>query len=397
MKIGIDCRTILDPRAGEGAGVGHYTSLLVTYLLQADRDIRRGHPESAKGGRRISYNSYVLFFDPHASDTKSFARKNVKIVLFPEEKRHIPFWHSHFVTARTIAREKVDLFHGPANTLPYCYAGKSVVTVHDLSIYAHPEWFPNGQWFTKNVVVPRSLRAAKHIIAVSRATKQEIMNRFTIASGHITVIPEGVALHKQPMKRGARRESEHDFRERLKLGDRYILFLSTLEPRKNIERLIDAFDLVHKDRRFSDVQLVLAGARGWKDEPILKKVIHAKAGPHIRYVGYVDHNDKIDLFKYAEVFAFPSLDEGFGLPALEAMALGVPVVAGSAGALPELVGRSGILVNPQKTKEIAGALQKVLASPALQRELSGKGKRRAAAFTWEKTAKKTLAVYTSVV
>lgn len=377
MTIGIDCRTILDPRTGEGAGVGQYTSLLVTHLLKADRS-----------------NSYVLFFDPRASDPKVFARKNVKIVLFPQKKRHIPFWHSHFVTARTIAHEKLDVFHGPANMIPYCYAGASVVTVHDLSIYAHPEWFPDGQRFTKDVVVPRSLRVAKHIIAVSKATKQQIVERFHISPDRITVIPEGVALRKLPMRRGARRESEQQFRERLKLGERYILFLSTLEPRKNVERLIDAFDLVHKDRRFADVRLVLAGARGWKDEPILKKVIHAHSGPFIRYVGYVDHNDKIDLLKNAEVFAFPSLDEGFGLPALEAMSLGVPVIAGDAGALPELVGRSGILVNPLKSKDIAAAIQKVLASPTLQRELSGKGKRRAAAFTWEKTAKKTLAVYT---
>lgn len=351
---------------GEHAGVAHYSRYFLASLLRLDRA-----------------NSYMLFcHDPKA--VVEFRRRNVTVVPVPTP-RSIPFVSSHWTFARALDAARLDLFHALTPSLPLTYGGRSIVTVHDLFIYDHPEWFPPGQMFSTRVVVPLSVKRAHHIIAVSEATKQDVIKRFRIPEERMSVIPEGAMVKK---------ERENRRMQSTQTADRYLLFIGTLEPRKNLERLIEAFDLLYaSSKSFRGLQLVIAGGRGWKHERVLKKIIHAKAGPNIRYVGYVSHNDKIDLLKNAAAFVFPSLNEGFGLPVLEAMALGAPVIAGNSGALPEIVGRSGVLVNPAKTKEIARAIKKVLNSPRLQQDLRAKGKRRAAAFTWEKTAKKTLEVY----
>lgn len=369
MKIGIDCRTLSSVSA-EHAGVAHYTRYLVSSLLKLDRS-----------------NSYVLFCNDGKA-VAEFRRRNVKTVAVPVPHR-IPLLSSHWAFARALDAERLDLFHAPTPSLPLTYGGKCIVTVHDCFIYDHPEWFPSGQTFSTRIVVPRSVKRAHHVIAVSEATKKEVVDRFRIPEARLAVIPEGVMVRKV---RGARDKKP------TRISERYLLFIGTLEPRKNLELLIDAFDFLYSSSKsFRDLHLVIAGGRGWKHERILKKIIHAKAGPNIRYIGYVSHNEKIDLFKEATAFVFPSLNEGFGLPVLEAMALGVPVIAGNRGALPEIVGRSGVLVNPLKSKEIAAAMKKIVNSPRLQRELRAKGKRKAARYTWERTAKKTLEVYKASV
>jgi len=401
MRIGIDCRTILNPGYGENAGVGHYTFYLVSNLLKIDKD-----------------NQYVLFFDNllsrSAAEEVIAGAVNVKINFFPfhRYKHYLPFAFSHLLVSSAIEKEKLDIFHSPAYTLPLAYRGKSVVTVHDLSIYRNPEWFAKktliGKNFSEKMLVPQSLKKAKKIIAVSQHTKKDIQDIFKISSKKIKVIYEGVELRKLPEKEEAVCGLENkicfdDLAVKYGLRENYILFLGTLEPRKNIEALVNAFCFLAKeDTKFaSRYQLILAGAKGWKYEKIFQAINECqkklKNKTSIKYIGYIPAKEKFTLMKYATCFVFPSLYEGFGLPVLESLSLGVPTITSNLSSLPEITGKAAILIDPRKPDSIANALRDILSNEKLRERLSRDGVNQAKKFSWERCAKETLAVYRSVV
>jgi len=379
MRIGIDCRTILNPKAGEQAGVGHYTYYLVKNLLALDKK-----------------NEYVLFFDPWAINIKEFEQKNVSLRIFPffKYKRYLPFSYSHLLISSFLEREKLDVYHAPANIIPLNYGKPSVVTVHDLAIYDHPEWFPTkfftNQAFSTKILVPKSLRKAKKIIAVSENTKKDIRRLFRIAASKIEVVYEGVSREKPSL-------SFIKLQKKFGLRKNYFFFVGTLEPRKNIVRLIHAFYALVSSGKI-DRQLVLAGNLGWNFKEILAAInqVNKKQKNSLKYVGYVDHEEKWSLLKNAFCFVFPSLYEGFGLPVLEAMSQKTPVITSDISSLPEVAGKAALLVHPENTGEIAEAMVKMASDRKLGQEMSEKGFSRAKDFSWEKTAEETLAIYKSV-
>lgn len=374
MKIGIDCRTILNPLKGERAGVGYYTYYLVKHLLKLDKK-----------------NQYVLFFDYRVKDTSPFKQKNVVIKYFPfsQYKKFLPFSYSHMLISAFLIRENLDLYHSPANVIPYAYNKPSVVTVHDLAIYKHPKFFPSGQKFSTKFLVPKSLKKTKKIIAVSETTKKDIVKLFKIPAAKIKVIYEGFAGDKVKVAEAATLK-------KYKLASPYILFVGTIEPRKNLVGLIQAFAEVNKDRRLKNYQLILAGAEGWKDEKVFKTIQDLKLGMKIKYLGYVSHDDKLNLMRRATCFVFPSFYEGFGLPVLEAMAIGTPVITSNLSSLPEVAGQAAILVNPAKKEEITKALKKVLGNEHLRQQMSNNGREQARKFSWSKCVQETLKVYQGV-
>ena len=397
MRIGIDCRTILNPGYGENAGVGHYTYFLVSNLLKIDKK-----------------NQYILFFDnllsKNAAESMIAGSSNAAIKFFPfhRYKHYLPFAFSHILVSAALEKEKLDVFHSPAYTLPLSYKGKSIVTVHDLAIYKHPEWFPSkfliGQNFSTKTLVPQSFKKAEKIIAVSEHTKKDLKEIFKIKDDKIKVIYEGVEFRNIPSKDEAVCGVEdkvcfEDIRVKYGLGDDYVLFLGTIEPRKNIAALVRAFcSLSLKNKEFGKkYQLILAGARGWKNEKIFSEINACKKKPGlggvVKYVGYVPGKEKFSLMKYSTCFVFPSFYEGFGLPVLEAMSLGVPTITSNVSSLPEIAGEAAILVSPTETGEIAGALEKVLTDRDLQSELSKRGIIQAKKFSWKKCAEETLALY----
>jgi len=227
MRIGIDCRRILHPGFGEKAGVGHYTYYLVKNLLKIDKK-----------------NTYVLFFDdllyePAAKELVGDS-ENVELKFFPfhQYKKYLPFAYSHMLTASFIAREKLDVFHATANILPLQYQGKSVVTVHDLAIYKHPEWFPKrflSKQISTKLLVPKSLKKADKIIAVSKSTQNDIKELFNISDEKITVIYEGVEKIIGKIFR------DTELFKKNNVSNKYILFIGTIEPRKNIVSLVNAY------------------------------------------------------------------------------------------------------------------------------------------------------------
>ncbi|MCH7492161.1 glycosyltransferase family 4 protein [Patescibacteria group bacterium] len=376
MRIGIDCRTILNPKLGERAGVGHYTFNLVKNLLKLDK-----------------VNEYILYFDHRVHSTKDFEQKNVKIknLPFSQYNKFMPFAYSHMLISAYLLKHGLDIFHSPISSLPLTYPKKSLITVHDLAIYKNPSWFPT-QIFSTKLLVPRSLNAADKIIAVSESTKKDIREIFNIPPKKIKVVYEAPNVTKVKV-RNKKIDSLHKF----KLPSKFVFFLGTIEPRKNLVGLLEAFrKVIDRNMSLRSYQLIIAGAKGYKNENVFSRIKELKLSKYVKYLGYVTHNQKIELLKKATCFAFPTSYEGFGLPVLEAMALGTPVITSNVSSLPEITKNSAVLVDPESTTELAAALQKIMTNQQHRITLSKKGLKRAKDFSWEKCARETLKVYKSM-
>lgn len=420
MKIGIDCRTILNVSKGERAGVGHYTYFLVKNVITSDKK-----------------NEYILFFDDRfKDDIDEFTKySNVTIKFFPfyGYKKYLPIIYSQLFVSYILNRENLDIYHSPANIIPFFYNKKSVVTVHDLGIYKYPNFFPkktlNRQWFPKKILVPNSLKKAKAIIAVSKNTKKDIIEIFNIPEEKIEVIYEAVSENRDSCN------TVGDFKviaDKYGIDGKFVLFLGTIEPRKNIINIIKAFRNLRLSYESSLVgyQLIIAGNHGWYDQPVYQAISDANASilgmknkrtgierrnqivsvknerrsgkgrrkkQPIKYIGYVTHEEKIALLCNSECFVFPSFYEGFGLPVLEAMSLGVPVITSNLSSLPEITGEDGaLLVDPNKDSEISESINRLITNSDLRERIIKSGLERADHFHWKKCARETIAVYNSV-
>ncbi len=391
MRIGIDCRTILHPEKGEGAGVGHYTYQLVRHLLKIDKK-----------------NTYILFFDRSVQKRRiaKFKQKNALIRFFPfiQYKRLMPQGFSHLLVNAALSREKLDVFHSPALFLPRSYQGSSVITVHDLCIYKFPELTSSVKPLFLKTIIPDTLKEAKKIIAVSSSTAKDLSEFFDFSRKKIEVVFHGL---DQRFFKKVGLSKIGKIKQKYGISKNYLLFLGTLEPRKNIIRIIEAYERlrdgliriqpaskgVKRGRVFSRYQLVLAGSKGFKFQEIKKKISQSEYKKDIILPGYIEADDLGPLFSGAKLFIFPSIYEGFGLPISEAMAKGVPVITSNASSIPEVTGEAAILVDPYNVAEIAQAIYNLLIDKNLRKELKQKGQRRAKKFSWEECAKRTLKVY----
>jgi len=375
MRIGIDCRTILDIHNGELAGVGHYTYFLIKKLLEQDKE-----------------NQYFLFFYNKDIHVKEFEQSNVQAVYFPlvKYRKFLPFIYNHIIVPCVLGLYHLDIYHNPANVIPLFYVKRSVITIHDLAIYRNSKWFPSGQWFSKNFLVPLSIRKAKKIIAVSENTRNDLINIFKIDPEKIKVIYEGVGFYKVLV-------DEIKPIEKFRNLGRYFLYVGTLEPRKNLVRSIRAFAEFLKQSEDKDYKFVIAGHKGWKYEEIFTTITELNLGDKIQYVGYVSLEEKIYLIKNAFCFIFASLYEGFGLPILEAMYLGVPIITSNVSSIPEIIIDNAILVDPYNIHEIANGMLKVSSSEILRASLVEKGKRLSQNYRWQTAAKDTLTLYREMV
>ncbi|MFA5052108.1 MAG: glycosyltransferase family 1 protein [Patescibacteria group bacterium] len=376
MKIGIDCRTILNPVEGERGGIGHYTYYLVKTIIESDKK-----------------NQYALYFDWRVKDTREFERPNVEIKHFPfsQYNSYLPFAYSHMLIAAYLMKESLDVYHSPVASLPFTYPKKSVITVHDLAMYKNPSWYPS-QIITSKLLVPQSLRKADKIIAVSESTKRDLKSIFNINAKKIAVIHEGAVVDKIPVK-----NKKIDSISKYQLGNGFFLFIGTLAPRKNVVTLVRAYKkLLEWDSEFSAYPLVIAGSKDFRHEDVFNTIKELKITKQVKYLGYVTHNQKIELLKKATAFVFPSLYEGFGLPVLEAMTCGTPVITSRASSLPEVAGRAALLVDPLKELEIAKAMRRLLENTDLRKRLETLGYAQAKKFSWQSCAAQTIQVYQSL-
>jgi glycosyltransferase involved in cell wall biosynthesis len=289
---------------------------------------------------------------------------------------------------RRLARGDVDLYWSPLMTLPLSSRVKTipaVVTLHDLTTVLYPETHTAKTRFTILPFLEPSLERARRIVAVSQATAADLAFHFPACASRVRVVYEGV----DPVFTPGSREEIAAIRRELEAPEGYILYVGTLEPRKNVGALLAAWEAL----RFEDPAtppLVLAGGAGWHSDALRARIATLKG---VRSLGRVDDDRLVRLFQGARVFAYPSVYEGFGLPPLEAMACGVPTVVSSASSLPEVVGDAGVQVDPHDAEGLASALKKILDDPARAADLSRRGLLRAARFRWEDAARELAEVF----
>src|SRR3989338_8649569 len=301
MRIGIDLQ-VLGQR--EFTGVARYAYNLAKQLLL------------------LGTNHQFVFFLPEDSKVRQeFQGRGAVVITLPDKK--LPFVTAHWKYAHLMRRAKLDVLHGPANTLPLFYRGRSILTIHDLAIYRHPEWFPGGQWFSTKYLVPRLNKIADKIIVPSEATKRDLMELFNISSFKISVIPHGVDerfFRNQDVIAGEAKQSYKIATLPSEARDdktkEFFLFVGTLEPRKNLVRLIQAYGNLPDDI-IEKYDLVIAGAKGWQyaeiqNAKIKAQHINSKLKNKIKFIGYVSEDELPALMQNASLFVYPSLYEGFG-------------------------------------------------------------------------------------
>jgi len=379
MHIVLDARYVSRLQSG----IGHYTQQLVAGLAQIDRANRytcvvvRDGPGLAVEGPNVRCWPTRVSFDHHIAGD---------------------LWLLGYLPVR-LAALKADLYHGPAVFLPLVKLGyRTVVTIHDLVSFLFPATVPRKYSLYMRLMTRLAVRSADRIIAVSRATGDDLRRLLRVPEGKVVVIHEGVGPEFR-VTPGAEAAAAEPVLRRYGIRPPYCLFVGNLEPRKNLTRLIEAFALLRARTRLGPAvspQLVLAGTRGWLSGGIFQAVERHGLGADIVLTGYVPPGDLPVLYARAACFVFPSLYEGFGLPVLEAMAAGAPVIASRVGAIPEVAGDAALLVDAHRPAELAEAIAAVLTDPVLRARLVAGGRARAALFTWERVARETLAVYEGV-
>jgi glycosyltransferase involved in cell wall biosynthesis len=316
-------------------------------------------------------------------------RKNVDIVRIGPSTSFVRIPISMPLLA---AREKLSLLHVTYVAPPVCPC-PTIVSVHDIAYKLYPEYFPARVRLMLSLLVPLSMRRAAHVLTLSQSAKQDILAHYGIPESKVSVICGGVGSRFHVL---TDRDHLNAVKAKYGIEGEFILAVGNLQPRKNIRRLIHAYSQLPVPVQ-SRYRLVIAGQALWKHSDIYRAAAECDVQHRITFTGYVSDQDLVPLYNAAALFVYPSLYEGFGLPILEAMACGTPVVTSCRSSLPEVAGEAALLVEPTNVEEIASAMERVLQDPALAQSLSEQGIRRARGFSWKRTAHQTLQVYEKVL
>ncbi len=362
MTIGIEAERANNPIK---TGVEHYAQQLILHLAQIDRQ-----------------NNYILYLRSKPEHWFFTLPKNFKVKVMP-----FPLFWTQARISLEMLFHPVDVLFIPASALPLIHPKNSVVTIHDLAWKYFPEAFTG---FMRNYLewsAGFAVRRAKKIIAPSFATRNDVVKAYGAPPDKIAVIPHGY----EPNQTQAEKVSPDLAKQ---LPEKFILFVSTLQPRKNLEKLIDAFRKLRQQHPEIAHKLVVAGKPGWKFAGILKKIDENK--DIVVYLGHVDNQDKWALYRKASALVMPSLYEGFGLWILEAFDAGVPVVTSNISSMPEVAGDAAVYCDPNSEADIEQAMVKVLTDSGLIESLRQKGQERLARFGWKKCAEQTLELFNSL-
>lgn len=361
MRIGIDCRLHFYNRTG----IGRYIRNLVQAL-----------PNSA------AEDAELILLQSHRERETIVQAPSVRSRRIATPAHHR--WERRLLAAE-IALKRIDVLHSPDHVAPKRLGWTSVVTVHDLSFLAHPEAH-SAESLLYYANVFRTLQDAAKVIAVSEFTRHEILDRISINPERVTTIYEAVDPAYFP-----RSKSDCDrVRSRLEVPDSYIVVVGTIEARKNLERLLAAYALLPREDR---PHLVFAGGSGYHYDRVLEAVQTHRLEDQVRFLGFVNDDDLPMLYTEAECLLYPSRYEGFGLPILEAMACGCPVITSDHGSMAEVAGSAAILVDPNSTEAIADGIVSLLNDSALRNRMVANGHARVKEFSWHSAAEQTLAVY----
>jgi len=366
MKIGIEAERANLPHP---TGVERYAAELIKNFARMD-----------------SENEYVLYFRTPPQQWFYDLPKNFSVKVMPFPK----YWTQIRISIEMLMHP-VDVLFVPASALPIYHPKNSVATVHDVAWRMFPGAFTKVmrrylEWSTRLAV-----RSAAKIIAVSEATKVDLKKFYNIPPEKVVVTHLGLNQNFRPM---SYEEVQPVLDKYGLVYQKYILFLGTMQPRKNIIRLVDAFAKIKSENHIEE-KLAIFGGKGWLWEPILEKITEAGKDGSVKYFNYADEQDLPYLYAGARLLTLPALYEGFGLPPLEAMASGVPVVVSNISSLPEVVGEAGMLVDPNSVDSIASGLLSVATDSTRREQMIEKGLEISKSFTWEETARKTLEVFNS--
>ncbi|MBI4214159.1 MAG: glycosyltransferase family 4 protein [Chloroflexi bacterium] len=291
-----------------------------------------------------------------------------------------------------LRKDRIALAHGPAQVLPLAWSGPSVVTVHDLAFMVDSTTFRRRSPTYLRVMVALAAKRASRIIAVSEWTRKDVIRLLGVRPEKVVCVYEGADSRHRPIEDLNALEA---FRQDHGLSRPFILYLGTIEPRKNLIRLIDAYVELRR-RGCIEFPLVLAGGMGPLHEPIRAHAAATGLGPEdLRFVGFVPEEEKPLWYNSASLFVYPSQYEGFGLPALEALSCGTPVLTSNRSSLPEVIGEAGMLVDPLDVAAIADGIQRLLEDQRLRERLGAAGLAQAKRFSWQAAARQTLDVYRS--
>ena len=372
MRIVLDYTSAIT----EPAGIGRYTRGLARALAHL----------GLEAGSLTFFTS-----EPLPPDQPAYELAPGRVLVRPIGHRNLTrLWHRlHIPLPAELLTGACDLIHGPDFVLPPALFARRIVTIHDLAYMRNPEAAQPGIAAYLSTEVPRALRAADHIIAVSEATARDLADQFSVSPRQISVVYPGVDdAFTSPVDDLIVEELRRSYQLTLP----FILAVGTIEPRKNYQRLITAFaDATH--RPDGPPLLVFAGRRGWLYDDVLQAASRADIAGRVRFLDYVPDRQLPALYHAAAALAMPSLYEGFGIPIIEAMATGTPVICSTTGALPEVVGDAAILVDPLDVEGLRDALLLVFRDAARRRELIERGYSRARLFTWERAAEAHLQVY----
>jgi len=370
MRIGINYTSALR----QGAGIGRYTRGLVNALLRLD-----------------SQNRYTLI----VSKDSPLGRlaplpDNFTLKRLPLSERLLTIlWHRlDLPLAIDRWAGPFDLFHSPDFVLPPLHKAPGILTVHDLSFMQHPDGAAPKLRRWLNKVVPHSVARAQHILADSHSTKQDLETLLGVSPDKISVVGAGVESRFRPITDA---QTLVELRQKYRLPEKFILGLGTLEPRKNFEGLIEAFDLLQADQ--PDLHLVIAGGKGWLYDSIFEAAERSPAASRVHLIGFTADEDLPALYSLAQVFALPSHYEGFGIPVLEAMACGAPVVTANNSSLPEIAGEAAVLLPASDIEALANVMRQFVLHQSLREKHVELGLEQAKKFTWKAAAEKLLAVY----
>lgn len=367
MKIAIEARPV---KWSYGTGIGNYTHSLISKLNEIDVE-----------------NEYTFLCpDNHPSDYLPFMKEYTFYALPKDDEREeaeLPIW---------LSREQADLFHLPQNgfRIPARCSCKLIVTIHDLIPYFLPEMVRPS--FLKRFIneMPTIVERADRIISVSNTSKQDIVNIFKIDPNKITVIPSAPTSAFHPLPKS---EIKNWLRKTYGLKKPYILYVGGLNPRKNVTELIYAYSKIRRELPDGQ-QLVVLGPEGKHRSKLklLGEVLNITAEELI-FPGFIDSSELPNFYNGADLFVYPSLYEGFGLPPIEAMACGTPVITSNVSSLPEVVGDAALTVNPYDTLALAETILKVLSDDSLRLDLSNKGLRHSVKYNWDTITAQILKVY----
>lgn len=372
MKISLELQPILKTKSG----VGWYSYEIIRRLCERNVELQ---------------GSVFNFLNRNNIDSilKEF-NFEIEVCSFMPYTVYRRTWNCFPVKYNHLFKSNADIYHFINFIVPPRVDGKVIVTVYDMVYKTFPETMHNSNFKRLEKNLKYSVDRADIIITISENSKKEIAEYLKVRPDKIEIVPPGVEF--QVYNKEFSKTELEKIKEKYNLPEEYVLYLGTLEPRKNIESIIDAFGL-YKQKRKNNLKLVIAGNKGWMYDSIFKRVKDLNIENEVIFTGYVDEEDKPCIYKMSRIFLFPSLYEGFGMPVLEAMASGVPVITSNTSSLPEVCGDAAVLVEPKDISSICDGIIRLQEDYDFRQQLVEQGFMQCKKFTWERSVEKLIKVY----